>query len=73
MTPDWAAKPAAVPYAVLGDPQSLNLYTYVRNIPTVNVDTDGHETLNSATNMREGAAPGWCHVTLRHAVTLTAK
>jgi RHS repeat-associated protein len=43
ITPDWAAKPVDVPYAVLGDPQSLNLYSYVRNIPTVNVDTDGHE------------------------------
>jgi len=42
VTPDWAAKPAAVPYAVLGDPQSLNLYTYVRNIPTTNADPDGH-------------------------------
>jgi RHS repeat-associated protein len=42
ITPDWAAKPAAVPYAVLGDPQTLNLYTYVRNIPTTNVDPDGH-------------------------------
>jgi RHS repeat-associated protein len=42
ITPDWAAKPAAVPYAVLGDPQSLNLYTYVRNIPTSNADADGH-------------------------------
>ncbi len=52
ITPDWAAKPAAVPYAVLGDPQSLNLYTYVRNIPTTNVDTDGHETLNANTNDR---------------------
>src|SRR5260370_34929047 len=52
ITPDWAAKPAAIPYAVLGDPQSLNLYTYVRNIPTVNVDTDGHETLNANTNDR---------------------
>src|SRR5579862_3584812 len=42
ITPDWAAKPAAVPYAVLGDPQSLNLYSYVRNIPTSKVDVDGH-------------------------------
>jgi len=52
MSPDWAAKPAAVPYAVLGDPQSLNLYKYVRNIPTTNVDTDGHETLNANNNDR---------------------
>jgi RHS repeat-associated protein len=43
VTPDWAAKPAAVPYAMLGDPQSLNLYSYVRNIPTTNVDVDGHQ------------------------------
>jgi RHS repeat-associated protein len=42
ITPDWAAKPAAVPYAALGDPQSLNLYMYVRNIPTSQIDRDGH-------------------------------
>jgi len=42
ITPDWAAKPAAIPYAVLGDPQSLNLYSYVRNRPTAMVDPDGH-------------------------------
>jgi RHS repeat-associated protein len=42
ITPDWAAKPAAVPYAVLGDPQSLNLYSYVRNLPTTTFDADGH-------------------------------
>ena len=43
ITPDWAAKAAAVPYADFADPQSLNLYTYVRNIPTSKVDPDGHE------------------------------
>jgi RHS repeat-associated protein len=42
MTPDWAARPTAVPYAVLGDPQSLNLYSYVRNDPVTRVDVDGH-------------------------------
>lgn len=42
MTPDWAAKPIAVPYADFGDPQSLNLYAYVRNSPIVRVDLDGH-------------------------------
>jgi RHS repeat-associated protein len=42
ITPDWAAKPAAVPYAVLDDPQSLNLYSYVRDIPTSKTDPDGH-------------------------------
>jgi RHS repeat-associated protein len=39
---DWSATPAPVPYADFGDPQSLNLYTYVRNIPTVRFDADGH-------------------------------
>jgi RHS repeat-associated protein len=42
MTPDWAAKPTSVPYADFGDPQSLNLYAYVRNSPIVRVDADGH-------------------------------
>lgn len=42
MTPDWAARPTAVPYAVFGDPQSLNLYTYVRNDPITLADADGH-------------------------------
>ena len=42
LTPDWAAKPVTVPYAHFGDPQSLNLYSYVRNIPTSLVDGDGH-------------------------------
>ncbi|HJX85579.1 MAG TPA: RHS repeat-associated core domain-containing protein, partial [Candidatus Angelobacter sp.] len=43
ITPDWAAKASAVPYADFADPQSLNLYTYVRNIPTTRVDADGHD------------------------------
>lgn len=42
MSPDWAAKPVSVPYAQFGDPQSLNLYSYVRNSPIVRADGDGH-------------------------------
>jgi RHS repeat-associated protein len=42
MTPDWAAKPTTVPYADFGDPQSLNLYGYVRNNPLSKADADGH-------------------------------
>jgi len=42
MSPDWAAKPVSVPYAQFGDPQSLNLYAYVRNSPIIRVDADGH-------------------------------
>jgi RHS repeat-associated protein len=41
-TPDWSATPEAVPYANLGNPQSLNLYGYQGNNPTTNVDADGH-------------------------------
>src|SRR5690348_4586152 len=42
ITPDWAAKAVDVPYAEFSDPQSLNLYSYVRNVPTVKMDVDGH-------------------------------
>ena len=42
MTPDWAAKPTAVPYPNFGNPQSLNLYSYVENNPTTTGDPDGH-------------------------------
>lgn len=42
MTPDWAAKATAVPYADFGDPQSLNLYSYGRNNPLAKADPDGH-------------------------------
>ncbi len=42
MTPDWAAKPVTVPYAHFGNPQSLNLYSYVNNNPTTTADPDGH-------------------------------
>ena len=42
MIPDWAAKPATVPYANFGNPQSLNLYSYVQNNPTTVGDLDGH-------------------------------
>ena len=42
MVPDWAAKPTAVPYAVFGDPQTMNLYQYMRNNPLGGADKDGH-------------------------------
>lgn len=42
MIPDWAANPTAVPYANYGNPQSLNLYSYVENNPTTTGDPDGH-------------------------------
>jgi RHS repeat-associated protein len=42
MSPDWAAKAEPVPYAKLDNPQSLNLYAYMRNNPLGGVDQDGH-------------------------------
>ena len=42
MSPDWSAQEEPVPYAQLDDPQSLNLYAYVRNNPLTRVDADGH-------------------------------
>ena len=51
MTPDWALKPIAVPYANYGNPQSLNLYSYVENNPETLVDTDGHDIIY-ADNLR---------------------
>lgn len=41
-TPDWSGRPMTIPYADFGDPQSLNLYLYVRNDPIGKADADGH-------------------------------
>jgi RHS repeat-associated protein len=43
LTPDWAATPVPIPYAQMGIPQTLNLYTYVQNNPITGVDPDGHD------------------------------
>jgi len=43
MSPDWSVKVEPVPYAKLGDPQSLNLYAYMMNNPLGGVDADGHD------------------------------
>jgi RHS repeat-associated protein len=42
MTPDWSAKTDPIPYVRLDDPQSLNLYAYVRNNALSKADLDGH-------------------------------
>jgi RHS repeat-associated protein len=40
---DWSPTPIPVPYADFSDPQSLNLYSYVRGLPTTRTDVDGHD------------------------------
>jgi RHS repeat-associated protein len=42
LSPDWSSKPEDVPYVDLQNPQSLNLYTYVKNNPLSKTDPDGH-------------------------------
>ena len=42
LSPDWSGGPTAVPYADFGNPQSLNLYSYVGNNPLARADADGH-------------------------------
>jgi RHS repeat-associated protein len=43
LTPDWAATPESVPWAEFDDPQTLNLYGYVRGLPTTRFDAEGHQ------------------------------
>lgn len=44
LSPDWVpGRPSAVPFAEWSDPQTLNLYSYVRNNPLAKADPDGHD------------------------------
>jgi RHS repeat-associated protein len=48
LSADWSAVPEPVPYANLANPQTLNLYTMVRDNPESFADLDGHYELNSS-------------------------
>ncbi|MGH9514841.1 MAG: RHS repeat-associated core domain-containing protein [Terriglobales bacterium] len=59
MTPDLDSDvddPGPVPYANFRDPQTLNLYSYVRNNPLNRIDPDGHKLVcnNSTTTDHAG-------------------
>jgi RHS repeat-associated protein len=58
MSPDWAAKPEAVPYSSLDNPQSLNLYAYVGNNPLGRADADGH-IYNGSSDSGGSTDAGW--------------
>lgn len=53
ITPDWSGMPAALPYASLGAPQTLNRYAYGLNNPASIIDSDGHRAgyANGASNL----------------------
>ncbi len=56
---DWSAKPVPVPYTDFTDPQSLNQYGYVRNLPTTRIDADGHDgTAEAVWGLFTGEAEG---------------
>jgi RHS repeat-associated protein len=42
MSPDSDESPEALPYSDLDDPQTIDLYAYVRDSPVSSVDPDGH-------------------------------
>ncbi len=50
---DWSPIPHPVPYADFRDPQTLNLFTFVRNLPTVKLDVDGHQQQRSAEELEK--------------------
>jgi RHS repeat-associated protein len=43
LSPDWSEVPDSIPYADMENPQSFNLYSYVRNNPLSSADPDGHD------------------------------
>src|SRR6266567_8356064 len=60
MTPDWAGGPNPVPYASFGNPQTLNLYGYVRNNPLRFTDPTGHDPC-TVDGEKHGTVWCWAH------------
>ncbi len=60
ITPDYSSTPVPVPYADFADPQTLNQYSYVRNLPTTRSDADGHDgdTAEAVWEILAGGAEG---------------
>ncbi len=54
MSPDWSSSPTDVPYASMGNPQSMNLYAYVGNDPIDGQDADGHVSYLSGDGSWDG-------------------
>ena len=69
MSPDWSAQEEPVPYAKLDDPQSLNLYAYVRNNPLIREDADGH---NPGELVQEAEQSGIEPLVIAAGIVLTA-
>src|SRR6185437_13437821 len=59
----WSATPASVPYADLGNPQTLNLYGYARNLPTSRSDADGRSPTGFLARIWHGIWHGGCTLT----------
>ena len=73
MSPDWASKPTAVPYANFGDPQTLNLYGMVTGNPVSKQDSDGHKLMDYLTGYSNagGTAGGGPDIDAPVTVTIT--
>jgi RHS repeat-associated protein len=56
LSPDWSAVPAPVPYADLTNPQTLNLYQFVKNDPETFTDVDGHYHCGPACILDQGGS-----------------
>jgi RHS repeat-associated protein len=73
MSPDWAGNPNPVPYADFSDPQTLNLYGYVRNSPVSKIDPNGHGLLDKIINWIKGPPPAPPNVSLNRTIRVNNK